>query len=253
MADPDEHMRWAAAHGLGAIAAGAHAPALRRAALADLVDGLRDDSALVRRECTRVLRGIDLPEATQGLETAAAAAAAQRAILASSSFDDGPGGWTVYGDAYNFAHRATGGDPGGYISAHDESMGADWGFQAPAAFLGDRSAAYGGSLDFELKQSVGDDQYDADDVVLFGGGTRIVLDTPYNPASDWTPYSIPLDDSADWRRITRTGPAASAEDIRQVLSDLEAIRIRGEFTRSLDSGALDNVVLCAGPRHPEPE
>lgn len=79
------------------------------------------------------------------------------------------------------------------------------------------------------------------DVTLVGAGLTLVLDILKPPSSAFEVRSIALDTSSAWRTGTLTGALADETQIRQVLADLTALRIRGEFTGSPDTAYLDNV------------
>ena len=130
-----------------------------------------------------------------------------------------------------------------------------WFFNAPAKFLGDQSAAFRGSLTFDLSQSAAINQFAFDDVVLVGGGLTLAFDTATNPAAvpAFTSYVVSLDAGAGWRLNTIGGPAATPEQLDTVLSALTALRIRGEFINGGDRGRLDNVVLNSGGPSAVPE
>ncbi len=115
--------------------------------------------------------------------------------------------------------------------------------------LADVSSAYGGTLDFELKQ-VPSSQCDSDDVVMVRAGLRLAFDTPYNPRVDCTSYSVVLHESGGWQRNSMEGPLAIRAELLTVLSNLEALRIRGLFDGWPNIVGLDNVVLNGGPGAP---
>ena len=157
-----------------------------------------------------------------------------------SYFDNIDDDWKVMGDAQEGNakpnYHKNEGNPGGYISADDDAAGGVWYWSAPKKFLGDKSSAYGKKLEFSLKQSSVENQFDADDVVLVGNEIRVAFNTPHNPEVDWTDYS-------GWKLNDVNGNELSKEDFVKVLSNLSAIYIRGEFIEGEDTGALDSVVL----------
>lgn len=167
------------------------------------------------------------------------------AQLASSTFNVDAEGWLVQGDATSAIpdYNAAGGNPGGFISADDSVAGGVWFWRAPAKFLGNKSAAYNETLTFDLIQSLTTTQFNDVDISLAGGGITLVFDTPNNPGTDWTPYSILLNESAGWRVGNLAGAAPSALQMQTVLSSLTDLRIRGEFRTGADTGSLDNVFL----------
>lgn len=170
------------------------------------------------------------------------------ACTATSTFTSGDEGWTLLGDAEGGRaepdFNATGGNPGAYVSADDDVAGGIWYWKAPPKFHGDFAAAYGKTLTFDLRQSSLDSQInDQRDVIFSGGGGLIWFDST-NPGTGWTSYSISLSASAGW--MLDDNSPASETVIREVLSSLDEIQIRGEYISGPDTGSLDNVVLNSG-------
>jgi len=164
-----------------------------------------------------------------------------------SDFASGIDGWEFLNDVRDFYWVPTGGSvPGtGYLEAVDLGDGRTWYFSAAEKFLGDKSAWSRGTLSFDLKQSSITSQFNDNDVLLVGRDLTLALDTPVNPGLDWTSYRIALDTSEDWRVGSISGPVATQAQIDEVLSDLQALHIRGEFVVGYDTGGLDNVVMTA--------
>lgn len=181
---------------------------------------------------------------------ALALAAAPLAQATSSTFDSNTQGWTVLGDAEGpVTWVASGGNPGGHVQIDDATLGGVTYFVAPAAYLGNRSAALGSLLRFDLMQvySGSPSQFDAADVVLVGGGRTLVFDTAVNPANgSWTAYAVPLA-AGGWRLNSPTGAFASSAQLASTLGSLDALRIRAEFRTGPDIGRLDNVSLVPEP------
>jgi hypothetical protein len=177
---------------------------------------------------------------------------ATAAVLASSTFDASTEGWTQFGDATGPVFVPSGGNPGGFIRATDTETGAAWYFSAPAQFLGNKSAAYGTSLTYDLRQSALFNQNNSvDDVTLVGNGLTLTKDAGANPDSTlFTHYDVQLLASAGWF----AGPAtpATETDMMSVLSNLTALLIRGEFVSGPDAGDLDNVFLNGAAAVPTP-
>lgn len=184
-----------------------------------------------------------------GLSVFALGAGVSASATVMSTFDTDIDGWLVAGDATSATpqYMAAGGNPGGFVEADDRAAGGIWYWQAPTKFLGDQSAAWGGSLSFDLTQNKLSSQLDRDDVILTGGGLTIVFDTANNPGLDWTEYSIDLNDTAGWTLDTAAGAAATAGQIQTVLGNLGTLRIRGEYVNGSDTGQLDNVILTPEP------
>ena len=164
-----------------------------------------------------------------------------------SYFEQDNEGWIVVGDAQEGSakpdYHNNQGNSGGYISAEDNATGGHWFWCAPEKFLGNRSSSYGKKITFSLKQSSTDNQFDAEDVILFGDEKKIVFYTSMNPDITWTEYSVALAEEAGWKYNNSSGDVVSKEDFNKILSNLTAIHIRGEFVSGEDTGGLDNVIL----------
>jgi len=167
-----------------------------------------------------------------------------------TTFDAGNEDWSVINDGSAPTHSISGGVANsGYISSSDLDQGSYWYWNAPAKFLGDMSMAYNGNLSFYLKQSITDNQSDQDDVILIGGGLTLVYNTSTNPGLDWTHYLVPINETVGWTNKT-TGLDATRDQLLSVLSNLQALRIRGEYAAEPNSSSIDNVILT---RHYEAE
>lgn len=188
------------------------------------------------------IRSISLAAATLVLSTNVYGA------VISSTFDTDSEGWTVVGDATSGvpAYVASGGNAGGYIKADDTVSGGVWYFQAPDKYLGDMTGAYNQTLNYDLMQTGSGSQFQANDVVLTGGGQTLVLGLSANPLplGDWVSYSVSLSETAGW---LNGGVAATQGDMLNVLGSLTTLKIRGEYISGPDTGRLDNVSLNTVP------
>jgi len=165
----------------------------------------------------------------------------------SSTFDTDLEGWAVYSDGH-ISHDPAFGNPAGAACMTDQGSGGYFGFLAPAAYRGDKSAYFGGTLTYDIhinnSTTAGPTQ---PDVVITGSGITIVLDLPVPPGDQWDTREINLDSSADWRINSLSGTSATDEEIQIVLGDVTLLRIRGEFsTQTSDVTYLDNVLLAPG-------
>lgn len=174
-----------------------------------------------------------------------------------SDFASGDDGWRVV-NAQGLSnvpdHETNEGNPAPSISARDNVSGHTTNFVAPDKFLGDMSAFYGGTLNYDLMQEYSKDtnQFSAPDVRLRSGGTTLKYDhggTSTHPGGGssgvWTSYTVRLDESAAWKVKNQGGDdtPATESQIQAVLGDLHDIRIRGEFNVKVDWGYLDNVEI----------
>lgn len=190
-------------------------------------------------------------------------APAQASIIASSTFDSNAQGWVGRDlnlgvsppypvvSTYSLTWSATGGNPGGHVSIVDPS-GFWIYFSAPAAYLGNQSAAYGGSLSFDIAATTsGLPNFNDPDVILVGpGGLTLVYDVPFTPPPsttvNWSSFTVNLNET-NWRVGTLTGPLATQAQMQTVLGSLSALYIRAEYFVGLaETGYLDNVILRAG-------
>ncbi len=165
--------------------------------------------------------------------------------IVQSTFNSDIDGWSFAGDVQAFGWQGSGGNKGGWLEAVDTSADDTWYFVAPDEFLGDKAGFYDGEISFELKQSTLANQFDDEDVIMEGGGKRLVLDLTGNPGLAFTQFSVSLNEAPNWRLGRLDGPAATEADIRAVLSDMTGLQIRGEYVDGDDAGGLDNVVLEA--------
>ncbi|SEH04368.1 laminin B domain-containing protein [Candidatus Venteria ishoeyi] len=169
-------------------------------------------------------------------------------------------GWFQSQDVASY--NTTGGNPDGYISWVGSQ--GDWWYFVTASdkYSGDKSFALNKMLSFDLKT----DNSKAPNymsfipfVVLSGtdaAGNAMHLYQAQalfqvakypEPGSDWTSYSILLNATAEWKMADNSSLSgasnASDADIRQILSTLSSLRIRGEYGSAAATGALDNVVF----------
>lgn len=187
--------------------------------------------------------------------------AARGGVLASSTFDSGKEGWKVFeqgGDEITPTQIDTGGNPGGFVRARDIVDGNTFYWFAPDKFLGNMSAAFNGTLSYDIRVH-GDGGFfnGPADVTLTGGGLVLFYNELTNPVKDaWSSFSITLNGQVDpnWHVGSLTGAAPTEEQFRQVLGALTVLRIRGEYLGSSDADRsdLDNVVLSSPAAVPEP-
>ena len=100
---------------------------------------------------------------------------------------------------------------------------------------------YGKVLKFSLKQSGTTNQFDADDLILEGGGLILHCDTENNPGIDWTKYRVSLN-ASKWLKEDDTVPTTA--EMKNVLKNLSRLWIRGEYISGGEKGGLDNVAIA---------
>lgn len=173
------------------------------------------------------------------------------------SFDADAEGWGTLHDAENFMWDGAIGDPAGAIRATDDGAGPIWYFAAPDVVDGDRAGFYGGSVSWDILGITGNQTTipGRADVILIGGGLEIGIDADVQPLlTGWTSWSVEMSDTQDWRIISDledgdlSGTVATEAQILTVLSALDGLYIRGEYTNGGgDQSAIDNVVFTPTP------
>ena len=174
------------------------------------------------------------------------------------SFDADAEGWGTLNDAELFTWDGAVGNPDGAIRARDLGLGDIWYFAAPDVVDGDRSALYGETISWDILGLRGAQTSipDRADVMLVGGGLEIGIDADVQPLllSAWTSWSVEMSDADDWRIISDiddgdlSATVATEAQILAVLSDLEGLYIRGEYTNVADDeAAIDNVIITPTP------
>jgi hypothetical protein len=189
------------------------------------------------------------------------APAARADAIVMSTFDTDAEGWNAVSinssgnvsGTHTVTWNATGGNPGGHLSRTDPQSDTFFYWNAPAQYLGDMSAALGGTLAYDVRHS-GGSLLNAADVILVGGASplRLVYDVAAQPTTAWTPFTIPFS-QGQWRVGSLSGAFATQQQIADVLAALTALRIRGEYLGSPgEIGRLDNVSVNTPEPTPEP-
>ncbi len=197
----------------------------------------------------------------------ALAAPLEAGVIASSTFDTDSEGWLQ--GAFD---QQPSGDPivVGYVAPGYINIDADRypyaGFLAPSKFLGDLTAARGGTLSFDLTDAHLDDAapdnrwtayvalVGANGMLIYGG-----LKNQFPDTTQFTHFSFSLTaDSfytegnlASGHGATLGGRLVTEAEFDAVLADVARFAIPADFVTGIeDNSSLDNVVLTAGV--PEP-
>lgn len=172
-------------------------------------------------------------------------------LVTRSNFNTSDEGWNTFNDVSDSAFLASGGNPGGFFYAVDAVTGAWWYFNAPSKFIGDLSSTYNKTLRFDMKQNPAGTDNSQPDVVLIGNGVQLNYDFPRNPRTNFTGFGLILNETTGWKKQT-TGLAPSQAEMQNVLANVTALRIRGEFTGGADSAGIDNIILSKIPGNTSP-
>ena len=172
------------------------------------------------------------------------------------TFDSDDQGWTSINDTSFIGYDGSIGQPSGALRGVDRASGAIWFFAAPQIDLGDLSGLYGNSISYDILGISGNQTSISAraDIMLSGGGLTIGINISTQPVlGQWTTWSAMVNDESGWEYVSSTsdgtlnGNLVSDSDIMTVLSDLDGLFIRGEYTNGNDSAALDNVSFVPAP------
>ncbi len=194
-----------------------------------------------------------------------------------STFNANAEGWTTPNDAdATIAYSATGGNPGGFVfgTPFFFNLGAGtvyvpFYFVAPGTYLGNRSAYYNGTLQYDIQQSsTGTPNQYAEVIIANSLGITLYYfpATPNQPAvaPTWTTFSVTLNNTLSFWKTTNssTGTSATEAQLQNVLTDLASLQLRGLYRDANTTNRLDNVsfrppisittqpssaTTCAGP------
>jgi hypothetical protein len=171
--------------------------------------------------------------------------------LAESTFDRDINNWGTTASPGLGITWKTATNGGGHLQATGNCpTSSGWRWQAPSSFHNDKSAAFGGVLEFDLRQSAISGPT-SDDIILAGGNITLTyqLDSRNRPGTNWTYYRIPLCPNGWWNKSTGQPPSQS--EMLQVLANLSRLEILGQYSAESCTNELDNVALF-GPETPLP-
>ena len=131
--------------------------------------------------------------------------------------------------------------PAGSVRVGD--VYGETGIAAPAAYLGDRRASYGGTLSYDIYLRYSDNvNYPA--VVLVGDTMSVYYDADSPPVDAWEHRVVPVSETG-WK-IGGTGVAVTQAEFMSILQTLSGLYIYTEWRTGPDDTNVDNVVLT-GP------
>ncbi len=136
------------------------------------------------------------------------------------------------------------GPGGGVLTFYEPNgNGKDGYFNAPAKFLGDKSAIYGALLEFRLRRHHNGSDFIAPDIILRSKDKVLVRALKHPPYTRFTTYLIPFSADGGWKCDTLEGDAATEEVLKEVLAALTGFQIRGEYRRGHDHTDLDDLLI----------
>lgn len=206
-----------------------------------VLDAIRADQAGIYSVRVSNISGmIEAPVATLTVDPA-------HRVTVTSQFNINAEQWQVVNDGLTDdpTHQAAGGAPGGHVRYADAAHPDGWRWKAPAKFLGNQSAAYGGWLKFQMSKTPTAQNNFSAGLILQSAAGVLVHELPAAPGQDWTTFEIPLIETGGWTKQTgsEAGEAPSQSEMLRALSMVEQWLIRGGFSSEPHSSALDNVQL----------
>ncbi len=180
--------------------------------------------------------------------------------LVKSTFDTSAEGWSAGSipnppsgvvpnvtATYPVVYSATGGNPGGYISETDQDAN-DYYFFAPAKFLGNESAALGGTFSFDLADGPVTTINSSESPLILIGSTESIY-FPDNPSitTTFSTFTFTLAPGHGGVVNGQGGTAATASDFALVLGNLQGVYVLGDYYNGGDTSLLDNVTLSSVP------
>lgn len=167
-----------------------------------------------------------------------------------STFDAGSEGWSVADTAgagdystliseLTVNWQAAGGNPGGAIAASDTTNNTIM-FRAPESYRGNRAAAAGFNLTFDITTTHA--SWTADTVVVLkGAGLTLVSEFALPMTDVWNSVTIPLVASS-FRVNNAAGAVAGDDQFAALLADVDELWINAEYGNGLiETTRLDNV------------
>ncbi len=167
------------------------------------------------------------------------------AAIIQSQFDTDLEGWTSLSDPGSvLSYQPAGGNPGGYLG-YSEAGGFSFDYLlAPAKFLGDKSAFYGGAISIDIKDT--SPNVRSQHPIIINNGSLFLDSAGIAPTSAFATYTFPLT-AGNWR-VASDGPLATQAQILDVLSNLHQMRIIADYDpNAVELFSLDNVILTPEP------
>ena len=161
-----------------------------------------------------------------------------------STFDTGDEGWSISGGGSNFAWVASGGNPGGYVIGDDTGPGPAWFFMSPLSWGGDWTPYIGGTIEFDLTiiNAERDRYFSSFDIMVGNRDTGELLAWTadiFPPTGSWAHYEVPI--------VSQSFTPYGGTTFQDVMQNVHALYIRGEYTSGADVAGLDNVSVNPVP------
>jgi len=158
-----------------------------------------------------------------------------------STFDSSAEGWTgddpTNHDWGFVTWQSTGGNPGGYLKGTETSPTGGTGyFMAPASWTGNFSPYIGGTLKYDVEIISGTSYFADDDVRIYSGSNYLSCQLSNAYWTGWKTFEVNLN-AANF--------GVSGTVFNNIMSNVTALWIRGEYINGSEAEGLDNVFLSA--------
>jgi hypothetical protein len=169
-----------------------------------------------------------------------------------STFDSNNEGWIgedPTGD-WTASWQSTGGNPGGYFKGVETNPQGNVGFyKSPDSWDGNWNAYKGGTLKFDINIISGTtgNYFSYDDVRIYSGSDYMYMQTA-NSAwanfNNWNTFEVPITGA--------TFAYSGSSSFDDIMANVTALWIRGEYINYGEAEGLDNVYVTAARSVPEP-
>ncbi|MEW5684673.1 MAG: laminin B domain-containing protein [Pseudomonadota bacterium] len=179
------------------------------------------------------------------LAVALSPAAATAAVLVQSTFDASAEGWRRGDMVSPGSEFAAPWEAAGYITGADNFNLAA--LIAPTAWLGDQSAAFGGTFSFDIRVAANDAPESYPALALISGSTVLYAKRGFIPAvNTWSSYSVGLTGDNFYTGNFYSGAGVVTDaDLQAVLANLTRVSVLVDWNSGGDDVRLDNVVLAS--------
>ena len=191
------------------------------------------------------------PIAALAIAGAAAGPPAYAAAAVTSTFDTGTDGWT-FGTYNGVTGQPVTWDPATQSITKTHGFG-DGGFQAPSAYIGDKSDYLGGTFSFDLSATAVSDSYATRPaLVLIGKDNQVLVARSVGaPMTTLRHFEVVLQASHFYKGSpTGMTTGVGTAEFAAILADLRGVHIWADWNPNVETERLDNVVMKAGV--PEP-
>lgn len=164
-----------------------------------------------------------------------------------SNFNKGFEGWSTVDNGSDL-ERIEPAEGGAFVRGSDTGSGV-WYFDAGREWTGDLERFLNGEFSFRIRMAESGSTFSDEDVRIIGtNGTTLTYTFSESPGTEFSTFRVRLDAYSGWKKDN--GTVATANEIRDVLADVQAVQIRGDHRLGDDTVDLAKVVFKRGSELP---